>query len=615
LSEHFPKYAKAGFFYKGEETFVYCFACQIRIALSPNNDPFQAKNHRNTCRLARRISDCENIPLEISVPRRKQQNSIQRKQSAGDLLNSTQSTSSPPVLSGQLSFNNFSQPSSSRSPPQRRVSHTQSFPFAKFPFASVTKPGFLDKLQSTNLFKESVRLATFNGNWSNATLPDVREMAKSGWFYLGDLDRVQCAFCAGVLRNWGANDLPMTEHSRHFPKCLFVRGQETRNIPDTHGEVKRTMSSQQLIPPRFSAQERDRLSSLFPCNNPASPHMRMEAKRLETFSFGWGRHVLKASPETLAKCGLFFLGNRDRVKCYYCNGGLQHWSYEDDPFEEHAKWYPTCQYILRTMGPDYVHSIVEKYPNIRRPTIRQSGGLDVEPSIISSPRISHRSSSPVPMEEPVVAQQMPTNNIASVPTPSSPRKLIKKGKTLLESALESDKAKAVIGMGFSEDIVKEVIRLKITKTKASFDSVSELLEAVLEYESTVQTQQIPSTNNVGCSSSAASVLPPATGPPPVAIVAAASVVPSSSASTGKVQIKEQEPMETSANENMSAEDVKQKLQNLKDEKLCKVCLDKDADVVFIPCGHICCCMECTEALRQCPICRKKIERAFKTYSA
>ena len=42
------------------------------------------------------------------------------------------------------------------------------------------------------------------------------------------------------------------------------------------------------------------------------------------------------------------------------------------------------------------------------------------------------------------------------------------------------------GMGFSEGTVKEVIRLKITKTKASFDSVSELLEAVLDYENTAQ---------------------------------------------------------------------------------------------------------------------------------
>jgi len=47
----------------------------------------------------------------------------------------------------------------------------------------------------------------------------------------------------------------------------------------------------------------------------------------------------------------------------------------------------------------------------------------------------------------------------------------------------------------------------------------------------------------------------------------------------------------------------------------KVCLDREADMVFIPCGHICCCLECTKALRMCPICRKKIEKAVRTYTS
>ena len=36
----------------------------------------------------------------------------------------------------------------------------------------------------------------------------------------------------------------------------------------------------------------------------------------------------------------FVLGERDRTKCWYCNGGLQNWRNDDDPWEEHAKWFP-----------------------------------------------------------------------------------------------------------------------------------------------------------------------------------------------------------------------------------------------------------------------------------
>ena len=37
---------------------------------------------------------------------------------------------------------------------------------------------------------------------------------------------------------------------------------------------------------------------------------------------------------------LCFSGDRDRAKCWYCNGGLQNWEANDEPFTEHAKWFP-----------------------------------------------------------------------------------------------------------------------------------------------------------------------------------------------------------------------------------------------------------------------------------
>jgi len=60
-------------------------------------------------------------------------------------------------------------------------------------------------------------------------------------------------------------------------------------------------------------------------------------------------------------------GVRDRVKCFYCNGGLQNWRQNDDPWEEHAKWYPTCEFLLQQRGPEFVHSVVARFPNINRP--------------------------------------------------------------------------------------------------------------------------------------------------------------------------------------------------------------------------------------------------------
>jgi len=34
------------------------------------------------------------------------------------------------------------------------------------------------------------------------------------------------------------------------------------------------------------------------------------------------------------------LGETNRVKCWYCNGGLQTWASKNEPWREHAKWFP-----------------------------------------------------------------------------------------------------------------------------------------------------------------------------------------------------------------------------------------------------------------------------------
>lgn len=48
-------------------------------------------------------------------------------------------------------------------------------------------------------------------------------------------------------------------------------------------------------------------------------------------------------------------------------------------------------------------------------------------------------------------------------------------------------------------------------------------------------------------------------------------------------------------------------------KLCKVCLDKDVNTVFLPCGHLVTCQDCAPRLRDCPVCRTYIRGTVKTF--
>jgi len=103
--------------------------------------------------------------------------------------------------------------------------------------ASIPNPDQARLIRSLNLCRESHRFQTFTADWPSDSAPPAEDMAASGWFYLGNLDRTQCFCCGGVLRNWRRLDNPNTEHLAHFPHCTMAQGLESRNIPDADRQV------------------------------------------------------------------------------------------------------------------------------------------------------------------------------------------------------------------------------------------------------------------------------------------------------------------------------------------------------------------------------------------
>ena len=62
---------------------------------------------------------------------------------------------------------------------------------------------------------------------------------------------------------------------------------------------------------------------------------------------------------------------------------------------------------------------------------------------------------------------------------------------------------------------------------------------------------------------------------------------------------------------------------LRFQRLCKICLEEEVQMVFIPCGHTVSCQECAQCLtdkkpqnqRKCPVCRKNIEGKVRIFFA
>lgn len=49
---------------------------------------------------------------------------------------------------------------------------------------------------------------------------------------------------------------------------------------------------------------------------------------------------------------------------------------------------------------------------------------------------------------------------------------------------------------------------------------------------------------------------------------------------------------------------------------CSICMANQINTVCIPCGHRCVCMDCkAKNLKECPICRVKIQQIVQTFDA
>ncbi|OXB66493.1 hypothetical protein ASZ78_011608 [Callipepla squamata] len=46
---------------------------------------------------------------------------------------------------------------------------------------------------------------------------------------------------------------------------------------------------------------------------------------------------------------------------------------------------------------------------------------------------------------------------------------------------------------------------------------------------------------------------------------------------------------------------------------CVVCMEQEAQTIFLPCGHVCCCQTCCKQLQSCPLCRKDIAQHIRIF--
>ena len=66
---------------------------------------------------------------------------------------------------------------------------------------------------------------------------------------------------------------------------------------------------------------------------------------------------------------------------------------------------------------------------------------------------------------------------------------------------------------------------------------------------------------------------------------------------------------------ISVDDLEKENIDLKEQRLCKICMVDNSSIVFLPCGHLVACAACSPALNICPICREPIKGIVRTFIA
>ncbi|XP_037953728.1 uncharacterized protein LOC119683913 [Teleopsis dalmanni] len=429
---------------------------------------------------------------------------------------------------------------------------------------TVTSEQYSDTAQRPDLLIEANRLATFT-NWPNPNI-SPESLAKAGFFYLNRSDEVKCAWCKGVIARWEKQDNAFQEHKRFFPNCPRV---QLGPLIEMTNDGIRDLGIQQISPPKMP-----KFSSL--------------DTRLRTYTNWPIRDVQK--PESLAQAGLYYQNVDDQVRCFHCNIGLRSWQKEDDPWFEHAKWYPQCQFVKLVKGVNYVQSV----QNITKQTSQ----------------LQHQASSSVMS----IDEAMKTSPVLQA---------LQMGIDIVSIRNATQKHLTLTGRPFDlvEDLVKVIFDERKYEDSSEHDENEGAGASIVKEVSRIINSIFGDVDNSGASSSAETnicQLPMSSG----TTTANANIISNVSSADTSNDVKTEDTSNNDCKNNIAtvsdtvtcnSMSLEEENRKLKDARLCKVCLDDEVGVVFLPCGHLVTCVQCAPSVNHCPMCRTEIKGFVRTF--
>lgn len=434
---------------------------------------------------------------------------------------------------------------------------------------------------------EFLRIASFCPPPDNSSYPNpdnssycnnigALRLSKNGYYFNRDTGKIQCFECKMELpdENDGSDYFQdhshlYLEHQRQSPNCQVARVTLTPSSDSNTASTTTLPGSLSVNMERLSLSESTQVtassggasahpaapheaSSEISTTNPKHPAYATLQSRQETFPQDWSLPE-NQSPEAMSKAGLYYARYADCARCFHCGTGLRNWQPGDNPVEVHNRLAleegKNCEYLNKLMN------------NNREPA---------------------RPGSPVGQEgQPV--------------QPSQPAQRHEPGPAESNKPTQDDILNTLCNMGYRRQAARNAMKANLSE--ASYHNLNDAVDQLI---SRLAAQD----DTTGANAAAGSEPQPTQRAP--------AHRHSPPATTREGQQRPATP-KASSETGSNAQTIKDENQRLKDERVCKICRDKDSDMTFLPCGHMVSCQECAASLNKCPMCRIPIKKKVRTY--
>uniref|UniRef100_K1RQ86 Baculoviral IAP repeat-containing protein 2 n=1 Tax=Magallana gigas TaxID=29159 RepID=K1RQ86_MAGGI len=524
---------------------------------------------------------------------------------------------------------------------------------------------------------ELIRLMSFHNFPSSKTVSTLR-LARQGFYYSMEYDVTICFACGFRKRDWRSDDVIEVIHRNMSPDCPLLSAQPTSNIQIVNdqrdGNCMNELKQQfNAIGNNFPSRSNRQLSSSTSEIASSGHEIRREQntdnidkKAVRVSSFADWPSSLSQTPRDLAVAGFLYAGYGDYTRCF-CGGGLRNWEPGDDPWTEHARWFPKCAFVRHNKGDEFVALVQIQHQELEAmgaPNEHQARDHATGPENVTSERSSEPDVSTLPAFQSVLEMGYPSHviqqafdflknkkdyvkeatarsyedsiNANEQQTKSSlmavtkesdeadTRSLIEENRQLKDLrvckiCMEKDASIAMLPCGhlcccadcapamrkcpICRQFVKGTVRSHVIQQ--AFDFLKNKKECI-DIKAEEVMEVILSGDDI----------------PPSSVAKTSDYVKEVTARSYEDSINANEQQTKSSlmavtkeSDEADTRSLIEENRQLKDLRMCKICMEKDAFIAMLPCGHLCCCTDCAPAMRKCPICRQFVKGTVRTWLA